>query len=277
MQEARGWVWLACGGRGTLGIALEECTMKKLVHLLMPLVLLAPATNAHAQTFVDAGGTACKVSVDAVPGDTTYHWQGECKDGKAEGTGLLTSSLGGMLRGMFKSGEPYNVHGFWPLSFQGGGTVIAEFNATDGVTMWNAIDLPNAQGTLTPISSAQLAGGWTFRSVDGQCVEQHTYRPDGSALTAGGEEVMQSAYGLMQVYGKTQLFGLVKTAIASNSKPDCTGAVSPAEPDSTKVIYLQRESPDRYLTCSISDEPLNCFGRLERTAEQNRDERADFH
>lgn len=229
---------------------------------LAVLALFAPVTDA--QTFVATTGTGCQVSVDAVPGDTTYRWQGECKDGKAEGQGLLTSSLGGMLRGEFKAGQPHNAHGFWPLAFNDGNRVMTQMNVNEGMSMQDSLQFPEAQGRPTPISSALLAGEWTFTSDGGECVEHHTYNADGSAEIKGGEEVAQVAYGLMEVAGNKQVFGFVKTNIASNGKPDCMGKVSPVEQSDTRFTYLYQEGPDKFVTCSVSGKPLRCYGKLER-------------
>lgn len=161
--------------------------MRSILILAAGLLIASVAPGAHAQTFVASAGTGCQVSVDAVPGDTTYCWQGEFKD---------------------------------------------------GVSMQDSLDFPDAQGRASPISSTPVAGEWTFTSDDGKCVEHHTYNADGSAEIKGGEEVMQSAYGLMQVTGNQQVFGLVRTSVASNGKKDCSGRVTPVERDDTRFIYL---------------------------------------
>jgi hypothetical protein len=240
------------------------------MRLVVAVLVISPLANmAQAQTNTASVGTGCLLAVDAAPGDTTYRWQGECKDGRAEGPGLLTSSLGGMLRGEFKKGEPHDAAGFWPLSFKGGVSVMTQMNVTKGVSMQDSIDLPNAQGRPSPTSSAPLAGEWTFTSGDGQCIEQHTYHADGSAEITGGEEVMQAAYSLMQIAGNSKLYGLMKTNVASNGKPDCGGRVTPVEPDDARFTYLRREGPDEFATCSVSSKPLRCFGALKRRSPQS--------
>lgn len=218
----------------------------------------------HAQTFSASVVTGCQVAVDAAPGDTQYRWQGECKDGRAEGQGLLTSSRGGMLRGEFRGGQPHNAKGFWPLTFNNGAAVMTQMNVADGVSLQDTVELPDEQGRPTPISAARLAGEWTFTSGDGQCVEHHTYHADGSAEIKSGEEVLQSAYSLMQLAGNSQVFGLMKTNVASNGKPDCGGQVTAVEPQNTRFTYLFQEGPDKFATCSVSAKPLRCFGTLER-------------
>ena len=220
------------------------------------------AFEAHAQTIVASVGTGCQVAVDAVPGDTTYRWQGECKDGRAEGEGLLTSSLGGMLRGEFRAGQPYNAQGFWPLTFKSGTAMMTQMNVTDGVSMQESMELPDSQGRPAPIVSAPLSGEWTFTSDDGQCVEQHTYHADGSAEIRSGEEVLLSAYGVMQLAGNPQVLGFVKMNIASNGKPDCGGRTTVFAPGDTRFTYLNRKGPDTFATCSVSGKPLRCYGML---------------
>jgi hypothetical protein len=232
------------------------------------LVSFPLACSALSPIYSVTVGTGCQVAVDAPPGDTTYRWQGECKDGRAEGPGLLTSSHGGMLRGEFKKGQPYDAAGFWPLSFKGGGAVMTQMNVSNGVSMQDSIDLPNEQGRPSPTSSAPLAGEWNLTSGDGQCIEQHTYHADGSAEIKGGEEVMQSAYSLVQIAGNPELYGLMKTNVASNGKPDCGGRVTAVEPDDTRFTYLRREGPDEFATCSVSSKPLRCFGTLKRRQPQ---------
>lgn len=222
------------------------------------------ALAAQAPTYTASVGTGCQVAVDAVPGDTTYRWQGECKDGRAEGAGLLTSSLGGMLQGEFKAGQPYNAQGFWPLTFKSGTAVMTQMNVTDGASMQDSLELPDAQGRPAPIGSAPLAGEWTFTSGDGQCVEQHIYYADGSAEIRSGEEVLQSAYGLMALAANAQVLGFVKTNIASNGEPDCGGRTTAVESGEIRFTYLYRDGPDTFATCSVSGKPLRCYGILQR-------------
>ncbi len=128
-------------------------------------------------------------------------------------------------------------------------------NVTDSVSLQDSIDLPNEQGRPSPTSSAPLAG---------ECSEQHSYHADGSAEIRGGEEVMRSAYGLMRIAGNPELYGLMKTNVASNGKPDCGGRVTAVEPGDTRFTYLRREGPHEFATCSVSSKPLRCFGTPKR-------------
>lgn len=239
-QAMRGRLWLGC------------------------LLVSFGAVNVHAQTFVASTGTGCQVSVDAMPGDARYRWWGDCVDGKAEGQGALTSSLGGMLRGVFKGGQPYNAHGYWPLRFNDGSTVMSRMSITDGLSMQDSLTLPDALGTPSPVSSALLVGEWTFSSDDGICVEHHTYHADGTATITSGREVVQSAFALLQVMGKPRVFGLLKTRLAANGLQDCSGRIAQVAPGDTRFTYLHQDSADTWLTCTVSGAPLQCFGRLQR-------------
>jgi hypothetical protein len=237
----------------------------------LPLALLLVASlltpSARAGDWVPSVGAGCQISVPNTVEGTTFRWQGECVEGKAQGLGILTSSHGGLLQGEFKAGEPFNTQGFWPLRFKGGGAVNAQHTVTDGVVFWNALELPEAQGRATPATTAPLAGEWEFLSGDGKCKERHSFQADGSYVSRSGEEVMEGAYAVMTVANAKQVLGFVKSAITSNGKRDCAGQRAPLKPDSTRFFYLMQETPDRIAICRVSKSPLMCIGTFTRVAE----------
>ena len=239
-------------------------------RLPFALLLLTPfvVPAAHADEWVASTGSGCQVSAPNTVDGTTFRWQGECVDGKAQGTGILTSSHGGLLQGEFKAGVPFNAHGFWPLQFKAGGVINAQHSVTDGVVFWNALELPEAQGRATPTTTAPLAGEWEFLSGDGKCKERYSYQADGSYVSRSGEEVMEGAYAVMTVANTKQVLGFVKSAITANGKPDCAGQRAPLKPDSTRFFYLLQETPDRIAICRVSKSPLTCIGTYTRVVEQ---------
>lgn len=240
-----------------------------LLRLSFALLLLGPLAipAAHADDWVTSTGTACQVSAPNTVEGATFRWQGECVDGKAQGAGILTSSHGGLLQGDFKAGAPFNTHGFWPLKFKSGATVMAQHNVTDGVVFWDALELPDEQGRATPATTAPLAGEWDFLSGDGKCKERHSFHADGSYVSQSGEEVMEGAYAIMTVANAKQVLGFVKSAIKGNGKRDCGGERAPLKPDSTYFFYLMQETPDRIVICRVSKSPLTCIGTFTRVAQ----------
>lgn len=240
-----------------------------LPRLSFALLLLGPLAipAAQADDWVASTGMACQVSAPNTVDGTTFRWQGECVDGKAQGVGILTSSHGGLLQGDFKAGVPFNTHGFWPLQFNSGATVMAQHGVTDGVVFWDALELPDAQGKATPATNAPLAGEWEFLSSDGKCKERHSFHADGSYVSKSGEEVMEGAYAVMTVANAKQVLGFVKSAIKGNGKRDCAGQRAPLKPDSTNFFYLFQETPDRIAICRVSKSPLTCVGTFTRVVE----------
>ena len=241
----------------------------RLLRLSIALLGFAPMLipAARADDWVASTGTACQVSAPNTAAGATFRWQGECVDGKAQGAGILTSSHGGLLQGEFKAGVPFNTQGFWPLRFNSGATVMAQHSVNDGTVFWDAIELPAAQGRVTPATTAPLAGEWDFLSGDGKCRERHSYHADGSYVSRSGEEVMEGAYAVMDVANAKQVLGFMKTAISANGQKDCAGQRAPLKPDSTNFFYLFVETPDRIAICRVSKSPLTCVGTFTRVAE----------
>ena len=239
------------------------------LRLPFALLLLSPLLppSAHADDWVPSVGSGCQVSVPNTVEGATFRWQGDCVDGKAQGTGILTSSHGGLLQGEFRAGVPFNAQGFWPLQFKAGGAVNAQHSVTDGVVFWDALELPDEQGRATPATTAPLAGEWEFLSGDGKCSERHSFNADGSYVSRSGEEVMEGAYGVMTVANAKQVMGFVKSAIKGNGKRDCTGQRAPLKPDSTYFFYLMQDTPDRIAICRVSKSPLTCIGTFTRVAQ----------
>ena len=233
--------------------------------LILAGLLVLP--DGRADEWVAAGTEGCQVSVPGPTAETLFRWQGVCAEGKVQGTGVLTSSRGGLLRGEFRAGLPFNTYGFWPLQFKDGGLVMAGHGATDGLSMWNDLELPDDQGKATPANVGPLTGDWDFLSGNGKCRERHTFRADGTFTVTSGKEVMEGAYAVMAIANASGVLGLLKSDIAGNGQRDCSGHRSPKAPDRTNFFYLAVQSPDRIDICRVSKSPLTCVGTFTRVVE----------
>lgn len=232
--------------------------------LAILLLAMLPAAGARADDWVVATTEGCQVAVPSPSATSTFRWQGACVDGKAQGTGIVTSSAGGLMQGEFQAGTPVNTWGFWPLRFTDGSAVMAAHSTTAGVSTWGPLDLPAEQGKATPAEATPMVGEWEFLSGNGRCRERHSFRADGTFTVASGKEVMTGAYAVMQVANARSLLGFLKTDIAGNGERDCSGRRSPKAPDRTHFFYLSVESPDRIAICRVSKAPLTCVGTYTR-------------
>ncbi|RQP26499.1 hypothetical protein [Piscinibacter terrae] len=225
---------------------------------LAPLILLAFG-QAHAELVTDAA-TGCQVAVPYPGAGEITHWSGECTNGRAQGTGTLTSSNGTFLQGEFRDGKPFNAKGRTVLRFNNGSSVLASDIYDNGSGTSSAITLPQP---ASPVQTAPLVGRWEWTSNDGRCRETHEYRADGTALVESGSERLDAAYGLMKMNRQEQ-HAMLRTTLGSNGQPDCMGGLTELHKTSYTVLSFE-DGGNSYLTCG-SAEKSSCYGRASRAA-----------
>jgi len=71
--------------------------------------------------WVTEGVAGCSVFVEFAAMDERSHWTGDCQNGKAHGSGVLTSSNGTRIEGEYREGRPFDASGREPIVVLGNG------------------------------------------------------------------------------------------------------------------------------------------------------------
>ena len=126
-------------------------TARALLIVLVLLSLPALAQDKPRPNWIADAKTGCRVSNPDPGPDESVSWSGDCKDGFAEGRGVLQWFLhgkpGDRYEGEFRGGK-FDGHGTY--TFVNGGRYEGEFGA----------DRPTGTGTYTTDDGEVFSGTW---------------------------------------------------------------------------------------------------------------------
>jgi len=149
--------------------------MRRLVRIAALLMVALPAVAQTAAWISDAK-SGCRVWNIYPEAGETMSWSGACRDGMADGRGVVQYShqgksggryegdyKRGMLQGrgvyLFPSGSRYEGE-FRDSQFNGQGTMSRADGGRSYVGQWSG-DRPNGQGTYTAPNGDIFTGAWT--------------------------------------------------------------------------------------------------------------------
>jgi TonB family protein len=89
------------------------------MHRLLLILAMLPAA-ALASWIVDES-SGCSIFVEFAAMNEKSRWSGACENGKAQGSGVLTSSNGTRIEGDYRDGQPFNARGREPIVVLGNG------------------------------------------------------------------------------------------------------------------------------------------------------------
>jgi hypothetical protein len=203
--------------------------------------------------------TGCEIFIDSGAGARSATWSGACRDGKAEGTGVMLADDGATFEGEFRAGEPFNGHGLEVYVTQGGEYTLANRSVTNGQSFVSRLKFEPGSGWL---SAGYLAGEWRWRSDDGRCRETFRYQANFQQRVSSGKEVLDGVFELLGPPGADPgVFALRRVAAKSNGKRDCLG--NTGELGVVRQIFLRFEGRDTFRTCG-GPEAASCYGTARR-------------
>lgn len=212
------------------------------------LVLLA--LPVMAGTMVRASG-GCQVEVPSVRPGEVFAWSGTCKAGRAGGMGVVTSSSGGYLQGLFNSGEIADASGRWPLDMKSGERKLLAQRYSKSGQYIGQLFLQGRHSHYSVLSADPLVGTWRLQTPDGSCRELHVYEREGITKIESGEERLTRAFALLKSDQDGEL-AFLSTSVSTNGKPDCGGGSS-SEVGTTQIEALKQIDSRTFELCDISD------------------------
>lgn len=226
------------------------------------ITLVFIVSNAHAGWVIDAS-TGCKVHVEYSQPNEISSWSGSCLDGLAEGAGTLTSSNGTFLKGEFRKGHPLNAKGRELLILKIGMRLIVGSEYANGKGLQASLPHTRSDQRARPANSTSMVGKWAWVSSEVNCPEVHQYLADGRKILSNGDERIESAYTVFEIFGEPTFYKVLHTKLQHDGKSSCVADTDPV--GRSYYQYIQFEGQDKFHTCT-SFEKNSCFGTATRLA-----------
>jgi len=230
-------------------------------RLLLSLSFLATPL-AFGATFVVESNAGCKVEVRSTHDGEDFLWSGKCKDGRANGNGILTSSHGAFLQGEFLAGEIADASGRWPLDLRGGRLLLMTSRYSKTAQYISRPLLSDDHQKFSAVASEPLVGEWRLEANDSSCQELHSYQRGGLSTVESGRERLKEAFALLRSSEDPTAYALLSTVISTNRSPDCQGGM--AVVGTTRIHGLVLVDRNAMLLCELSDHS-KCLAKLVRT------------